>query len=69
MTGVPGFSGSPVILADTGEVIGIVFGPGRTDRRFDLEWATPVTREDLERSLHQHIHLENNILHPRARRQ
>lgn len=23
--------------------------------------------EDLERSLHEHIHLENNILHPRAR--
>ena len=23
--------------------------------------------EDLERSLHEHIHLENNVLHPRAR--
>jgi len=28
-----------------------------------------VALEDLERSLHEHIHLENNILHPRARRQ
>jgi regulator of cell morphogenesis and NO signaling len=26
-----------------------------------------VGLEDLERSLHEHIHLENNILHPRAR--
>jgi regulator of cell morphogenesis and NO signaling len=28
-----------------------------------------VGLEDLERSLHEHIHLENNILHPRARQQ
>lgn len=28
-----------------------------------------VALEELERSLHEHIHLENNILHPRARRQ
>jgi regulator of cell morphogenesis and NO signaling len=28
-----------------------------------------VGLEDLERSLHEHIHLENNILHPRARKQ
>ena len=28
-----------------------------------------VALEDLERSLHEHIHLENNILHPRARQQ
>jgi len=26
-----------------------------------------VGLEDLERSLHEHIHLENNVLHPRAR--
>ncbi|MCP3915979.1 MAG: iron-sulfur cluster repair di-iron protein [bacterium] len=25
--------------------------------------------EELERSLHEHIHLENNVLHPRARQQ
>ena len=28
-----------------------------------------VALEDLERSLHEHIHLENNVLHPRARQQ
>jgi len=50
LTGVPGFSGSPVILEDTGEVIGVVFGPGRTRRQYDLEWATPVTRADFERA-------------------
>ncbi len=27
-----------------------------------------VALEDLERSLHEHIHLENNILFPRARK-
>lgn len=48
LTGVPGFSGAPVVLAGTGEVIGIVFGPGRTGREYDLEWATPVLRRDLK---------------------
>ena len=28
-----------------------------------------VALEELERSLHEHVHLENNVLHPRARRQ
>ncbi len=51
MTGVPGFSGSPVILEDTGEVVGIVFGPGRTRRQYDLEWATPFTAEDYRRGV------------------
>jgi S1-C subfamily serine protease len=50
LTGVPGFSGSPVILEDSGEVIGVVFGPGRTRRQYDLEWATPMTRVELERA-------------------
>jgi len=44
--GVPGFSGSPVILESTGEVIGIIYGPGPTERRFGFEWATPITQED-----------------------
>ena len=48
LTGVPGFSGAPVVLAATGEVIGIVFGPGRTEREYDLEWATPLLRRDLK---------------------
>jgi len=49
LTGIPGFSGAPVALRETGEVIGVVFGPGRTRREYDLEWATPMTRKDLKR--------------------
>lgn len=49
LTGIPGFSGAPVVLRETGEVIGVVFGPGRTRREYDLEWATPITRDDLKR--------------------
>ena len=51
LTGVPGFSGAPVILESTGEVVGLVFGPGRTRREYDLEWATPLTGPDLEERL------------------
>jgi len=43
--GVPGFSGSPVILARTGEAVGVVFGPGPTVRAFGFEWATPVSKD------------------------
>jgi hypothetical protein len=50
LTGVPGFSGAPVVLPATGEVIGVVFGPGRTQREYDLEWATPITRRELKRA-------------------
>jgi hypothetical protein len=50
LTGVPGFSGAPVILRETGEAIGVVFGPGRTQRLYDLEWATPLTRSDARRA-------------------
>jgi len=46
LLGVPGFSGSPVILERTGEVIGIIYGPGPTERIFGFEWATPITQED-----------------------
>ena len=42
LTGIPGFSGSPVVLTDSGQVIGVVHGPRRTDREFDLEWAAPL---------------------------
>jgi hypothetical protein len=49
LTGVPGFSGAPVVLSQSGEVIGVVFGPGRTQRQYDLEWATPLTLQDLKR--------------------
>ncbi len=50
LTGVPGFSGAPVLLQETGEVIGVVFGPGRTERQYDLEWATPITVDDAEQA-------------------
>jgi hypothetical protein len=46
LVGVPGFSGSPVILKATGTVIGIVFGPGPTRREFGFEWATPISGDD-----------------------
>lgn len=50
LTGVPGFSGSPVILQKTGEVIGVVYGPGPTERQFGFEWATLLTPNDYERA-------------------
>jgi len=46
LIGVPGFSGSPVILESTGEVIGIIYGPGPTERIFGFEWATPITQKE-----------------------
>lgn len=48
LTGVPGFSGSPVVLERTGEVIGIVFGPGLIKRTSDFEWATQITQSDYD---------------------
>jgi len=51
LTGMPGFSGAPVILEKTGEAIGVVYGPGRTDRVFDVEWATPLSTEQYETAL------------------
>ena len=45
LSGVPGFSGAPVVLESTGQVVGIVFGPGRTSREYDFEWATPLSGE------------------------
>ena len=47
LQGVPGFSGSPVILKETGEVIGVIFGPGPTKRIFGFEWATQITKKRL----------------------
>lgn len=49
--GVPGFSGSPVVLARTGEVLGVVFGPGPTSRIAGFEWATPLTWSRYQRAL------------------
>ena len=52
LQGVPGFSGSPVILKETGEVIGTVFGPGPTKRIFGFEWATQITKNDYKQAMH-----------------
>ena len=50
LPGGPGFSGSPVILKNTGEVIGVVFGPGPTERVVGFEWATQITKEDYQKA-------------------
>jgi hypothetical protein len=31
-------------------VIGVVFGPGRTQRQYDLDWATPISGDDYSRA-------------------
>jgi hypothetical protein len=49
MTSVPGFSGSPVVLERTGEVIGVVLGTGPIRPSANFELATPITRSDYER--------------------
>jgi cellulose biosynthesis protein BcsQ len=51
LVGVPGFSGSPVVLFDTREVIGVVYGPGPTACGFGFEWATPIIYSDYEKAL------------------
>jgi S1-C subfamily serine protease len=50
LVGIPGFSGSPVLLEKTGEVFGVVYGPGPIERSADLELATPITRRDYEKA-------------------
>lgn len=51
LLGVRGFSGSPVILQRSGEVIGVVYGPGPTPRASGFEWATPISNQDLVNAL------------------
>ena len=51
LIGASGFSGGPVILNATGEVIGVVFGRATTDGDFSSNWATPVTREIYETAI------------------
>lgn len=51
LIGVPGFSGSPVILRSSGEVIGVVYGPGPTDRGYGFEFASPVTIQDYKEAI------------------
>ena len=54
LIGVPGFSGSPVLLVRTGKAIGVVYGPGPTKRGYGFEWATPVSLNDLENLRQEH---------------
>ena len=49
MTSVPGFSGSPVVLERTGEVIGVVLGTGPIRHSANFELATPITRSDYDK--------------------
>ena len=51
LSSTPGFSGAPVILRRSGEVIGVVFGPGRTGRQYGFNWATPITKADYDAAL------------------
>jgi S1-C subfamily serine protease len=48
LAGVPGFSGSPVVFERTGEVIGIVYGPGLINRSSNFEWATQIIQSDYD---------------------
>ena len=61
LIGAPGFSGSPVVLERTGEVVGVVMGSIRTpasDHHYAFEGATPITQADYEAALVR-LHLES----------
>ena len=54
LIGAPGFSGSPVVLERTGEVVGVVMGSIKTpasDHYYAFEGATPITQADYEAAL------------------
>lgn len=51
LLGVPGFSGSPVILMPKGYVVGVIYGPGPTPRATGFEWATTITRKNYKVAL------------------
>ena len=38
-------------IQETWEAIGVVYGPGRTERVFDVEWATPLSVADYDQAL------------------
>jgi hypothetical protein len=58
LSGWPGYSGSPVILEKTGEVIGLVSGRP-TKRTADFELATPITQADYERAMIENAALKD----------
>lgn len=49
MIGVPGFSGSPVVLADEQQVIGVLLGPGVTPPTAGFVWASEICAPTYER--------------------
>jgi trypsin-like peptidase len=51
LIGVPGFSGAPVVHKDSGRVVGVVFGPGMTERQFGMEWASPVSTAEYDAAI------------------
>jgi hypothetical protein len=51
LIGVPGFSGAPVVHKNSGRVIGVVFGPGTTDRQFGMEWASPIGSTEYDAAI------------------
>ena len=52
LLGVHGYSGSPVIVEKTEEVIGVIWcGPVGTDITKDFSFATPITQEDYEKAM------------------
>ncbi len=56
LIGAPGFSGSPVVLERTGEVIGVVMGSVKrftTDRHYTFQGATPITQGDYQTALEE----------------
>lgn len=61
---VPGYSGSPVILERTYEVVGYIFGPWKQRfRTFGFSWALPVSSSEIEQLLttaHAHSPGTNN---------
>lgn len=62
LIGAPGFSGSPVVLERTGEVIGVVIGSIKrpaTGDYYAFEGASPITQADYEAALvDQHLKLK-----------
>jgi hypothetical protein len=51
LVGVNGYSGSPVVVAETGAVIGVVYGRGAINRIVGFEWVTPISAVELQRAL------------------
>lgn len=47
MIAVPGFSGSPVVLVEEGQVIGVLLGPGVTPQAAGFVWASAVSAPEL----------------------